>query len=387
MASLKKRGKNYSIVFKKHIDGKPITKTYAIGTKYKKIAEQKKVHYEKLYDSGKINPFDPEWNLKDYEEEQIQESSPSEYSVILDRLIDDFLDSKTGVTQKTKDTYEEILKRFSREVGKTMPIQRVNSDDVANFCLRKDLANASKKNYHRHLKAFFNWLVEKGIIEKNPCKDVSLPKVKDNLSEKIIEERHLDLIFESYRKVHAKKRKNGDLNTSMSKKNWFRPLVMTGFYTGMRRKELIQLKWANVHLNDRMIRITDTKSGKERTVPIFDPLYKILKAWYRLNGRPSSGLVFPHPNSTSKHEFALTGDHIYRVFKRFVKKAGLKKTINIHSLRHSCATFLFRNDFDSLEIKKLLGHSSLEVTNRYVQLVTTDLLNKAEKTGLITEMK
>lgn len=387
MASLKKRGKNYSIVFKQHINGSPVTKTFSLGTRFKKIAEQKKVEFEKLYDSGEINPFEPGWNLKDYKEQQIQESAPSEYSVILDRLVDEFLDSKTGVTEKTKDTYEEILKRFSNEVGKTMPILKVNRDDIAKFCLRNDLANASKKNYHRHLKAFFNWLIEKGIIEKNPCREVSLPKVKDNLSEKIMEEKYLKLIFKSYRKAQFEKRKKGKLKSALSKKNWFRPLIMTGFYTGMRRKELIQLNWTNVHLNERMIRVTDTKSGKERTVPIFDPLYKILNAWHKFNGNPQSGLVFPHPNSTENHEYKLAGDHIYRVFKKYVMEAGLKKTINIHSLRHSCATFLFRIGFDSLEIKKMLGHSSLEVTNRYVQLVSTDLLNKAQKTGLITEMK
>lgn len=382
MASLKKRGKNYSIVFKKHIAGKPVLKTFAIGTKYKKIAERKKVEYEKLYESGEIDPFEAGWNLSDYESEKNDHSS--EHAVILDRLVDEFLESKTGVTQKTKDTYDEILKRFSSEVGKTMPIQKVNSGDVSKFCLRKDLANASKKNYHRHLNAFFNWLKENDIVEKNPCKEVNLPKVKDNLSEKIIEEDELEELFKAYRESQFKKRKTGRINRKMAKKNWFRPLVMLGFYTGMRRKELIQLNWRNVYLEDRMIRITDTKNARERTVPIFDPLYDVLIAWHRFQGQPVKGLLFPHPKSTPIHEFPLAGDHVYRVFKKYVKKAKLKSSINVHSLRHSCATFLFRKGFDSLEIKKMLDHSSLDVTNKYVQLVTTDLLDKAEKKGLIT---
>lgn len=382
MASLKKRGNAYSIVFKSRIDGKQRTRTFALGTKYKKIADQKRVEYEKLYDAGEINPFDPAWNLSDYEAKQIAQESSGKHG-LLEQLVNEFLASKTDVTEKTRETYREILERFTAQVGKTMPIHQVHKGDIADFCLRKGLANASKKNYHRHLKSFFNWLVENDVIEENPCKQVKLPKVKDNLSEKIIEERDLKQIFSVYRDTQAKKRRNGTLNSEMAKKNWFRPFVMLGFYTGMRRKELIQLDWVNVHLEDRMIRITDTKNAKERTVPILDPLYDVLKAWHRFSGRPKMGLVLPHPKSTPKRPMKLQGDHLYRVFKSYVKKARLKSTINVHSLRHSCATFLFRKGFDILEVNRWLDHSSLDVTKRYVQLIPGDLLKKAKETGLI----
>ena len=70
MASLRKRNNYYSIVFATRVDGKLIQKTYALGTKYKKIAEQKKYQYEKLHEAGEINPFADDWNLQEYEKMQ-----------------------------------------------------------------------------------------------------------------------------------------------------------------------------------------------------------------------------------------------------------------------------------------------------------------------------
>jgi hypothetical protein len=66
MASLKKRGKNWSIIFTNRVDGKLLQKTYALGTKYKKVAKHKLTEYEKLYEKEEINPFDEYWNLKEY---------------------------------------------------------------------------------------------------------------------------------------------------------------------------------------------------------------------------------------------------------------------------------------------------------------------------------
>ncbi len=191
MASFKKRNGNYSLVFKMHLDGKPITKTYALDTRYKKVAEQKKLEYEKLFESGQINPFADGWNLKEFEKTQ-QLHGTAFTSPHLTPLIKKFLAQKTHVTAKTKQTYRYILREFADQVGCTMPIRLVTTDDIRSFCLRENLALASKKNYLGHLKAFFNWVLEKEFREDNPCDGIRLPKTRDNLVEKIIDRQQLD---------------------------------------------------------------------------------------------------------------------------------------------------------------------------------------------------
>ncbi|MCC5915658.1 MAG: hypothetical protein JJU46_14885, partial [Balneolaceae bacterium] len=95
MASLKKRNGNYSIVFITHVDGKRIQKNFSLGTRRKQIAEQKKNHYEKLYESGELNPFEPGWNLKEFEQRQIDIEGAGDRSLYLSDLKEEFLESKT----------------------------------------------------------------------------------------------------------------------------------------------------------------------------------------------------------------------------------------------------------------------------------------------------
>jgi len=337
-----------------------------------------------LYDAGEINPFADDWNLKDYEKSQELEGT-SITSPIMLNLQKQFLKQKTNVTAKTKRTYKYIIKQFMELEEPTMPVTKITTDDIRDFCLRDDLANASKKNYLKHLKTFFNWVVEEGYLESNPCDKIALPKVRDNLVDKIIEEADLKTIFKKFREYQLKHKKARAIQSTDQMQLWFKPLITLAFYTGMRRKEIIQLRWEHVHLEERFLRVTDTKTGSERTVPIFDPLYWRLLAWKKLNGNPKKGLVFPSPRSTPEREIALTGDNVSKRYKYYAtEEAKLKGTLNFHGLRHSCATFLLRKGFNVIEVKNMLGHRNLEVTNRYVHLVANDLLNTANRNGLIT---
>lgn len=383
MASLLKRNGNYSIVFKMRLNGKQIKRTYALGTRYKKVAEQKKVEYEKLYEQGKINPFADDWNLKEYEKKKELDGT-SLTSPILLNLQKRFLQERTHITAKTKSAYRQVLKQFAEHVGYTMPVRLITAGDIRSFCMRETLSLASKQNYLRHLKAFFNWVVEEEFLESNPCDKITLPKKRDDLVNKIIEESDLKELFKTFREYQLKHKRSGAIKSSEQMQLWFKPLVTLAFYTGLRRKEIIQLRWEHVNLEARFLRVTDTKNGTERSVPIFDPLYWRLRAWKKLMGSPRMGLVFPSPKSTSRLEIAMTGGNVTRRFKFFAKEAKFKDSINFHGLRHSCATFLLRNGFNVIQVKNMLGHKSLDVTNRYVHLVANDLLVTANQNGLIT---
>ncbi|MEX1062803.1 MAG: hypothetical protein WEC12_04305, partial [Balneolaceae bacterium] len=129
MASLKKRNGYYSIVFITINSGKRLQKSFALGTRYKKIAQQKRVEYEKLFDSGEINPFEPGWNLKEYEERKKSGLVTTE-SLYLQDLLKQFLDDRTDVSEKTKTTYRYIINDFSNEVGKSLLATHIEEKDI-----------------------------------------------------------------------------------------------------------------------------------------------------------------------------------------------------------------------------------------------------------------
>lgn len=385
MASLRKRGKNYSIIFKTHIDGKPVMKTFALGTKYKNIAEEKKVNLQKLYEAGEIDPFQDGWSVKKFEQRQSEMgTAPMSASYFLDELKEDFLETKSNTTEATKKGYKSVINLFIESVGRSMTANLITPSDVRTFCFNQKYATATQRNYFKHLKAFFAWLTEKEIIETSPCDEVKPPKKKDKLVDKIFSEKDLEIIFDKFNEHHAMCEKNRHIVQSSLRQHWFIPLITTAYYTGLRRKELVQLKWHHIDLDNREIRVTDTKNGRERTVIIFDKVNETLKAWHKKNSEPDSGFVFPSPKSTKKQQIGLPGDYVSKVFKGYVKKTNLKKGIHFHGLRHSCATYMIRQGFDVTMVKEMLGHRSIEVTMRYVSLAVKDRMNRAKELGLIT---
>ena len=152
----------------------------------------------------------------------------------------------------------------------------------------------------------------------------------------------------------------------------------------MRRKEILNLKWEEVNLGRAEIHVTDTKNGKERTVTVFDQVYYTLKDWRKFNNNPKRGLVFPSPRSNGKIEIKLEPNNVSRVFKKYAKRAQMKPAVNFHSLRHSNATYRLRENYDVTVVKEELGHSSIEVTMRYVHLVSKDRKEKAIQKGHIS---
>jgi len=386
MAGLKKRGKNYYIVFSRSEDGKQVKKTYSLGTTFKKIAEEKKVNFQKLYDQGEIDPFQENWSVKAYEN-HLKESKGKGVvvdSYYLDELKEDFLKTKSHTTDATRKGYKSVINLFMEDVGRSMTVNLIKPSDIRSFCFQEKYSNATKRNYYKHLKVFFKWLNEQKIIDENPCDSVVPPKKKDKLVDKIFSEEELGIIFDAFKEHHKMCKENRHIVQKSLRQDWFIPMITTAYYTGLRRKEITNLKWHQVDLKNREISVTDTKNGRERTVVVFDNVRKTLKNWLKQSGNPKKGYVFPSPKSHQKKQVALPGDYVSKVFKKYVKKTDLKESIHFHGLRHSCATFMIRKGFDVTMVKEMLGHKSIEVTMRYVSLCVKDRMNRAEELGLIT---
>ncbi|MEX2634490.1 MAG: hypothetical protein WD267_10685, partial [Balneolales bacterium] len=118
MASLKKRNKYYSLTFKTHIDGKPVSRSFALGTKSKQIADKIRHRYQELYELGEIDPFSKGWSLKEYEKNANQPTSVNPNRMLFE-LKEQFLKQKTNTTAQTQRTYAYIISQFMVQVGET----------------------------------------------------------------------------------------------------------------------------------------------------------------------------------------------------------------------------------------------------------------------------
>lgn len=144
------------------------------------------------------------------------------------------------------------------------------------------------------------------------------------------------------------------------------PLYATALYTGCRAGELFGLHWSDVHLEGRTITIRRSfnkppKNNRIRSVPILDPLLPILRGWRHQNPLP---LVFP--NQVGKMHTP-SPRVCQEIFQNCLERAGLPR-IRFHDLRHTFAAQWVLNKGDIYRLQKILGHSSVVMTERYAHL-------------------
>jgi integrase len=135
-------------------------------------------------------------------------------------------------------------------------------------------------------------------------------------------------------------------------------IVTLALNTGMRKGEILNLKWENVHLRESYLELTDQKNGERSTIPLNEAAVAILRAIPR---RIDTPYVFPgrfdgQPFSDLK-----------RQFEKAVTAAELKD-MTFHTLRHTAASHLVMAGVDLATVKEILRHKSISMTLRYAHL-------------------
>ncbi|WP_339063632.1 tyrosine-type recombinase/integrase [Tepidibacillus marianensis] len=157
------------------------------------------------------------------------------------------------------------------------------------------------------------------------------------------------------------------------------PIIFTAIYTGMRRGEILALRWKDININNKMISVRQTlqavkgkglifkepKSGKERTVSIPDSLIEQLKK-QKIKQRENKlllgqiysdqDLVFAQKNGSPFQPSEVT-----RGFNKIIKESGITK-VRFHDLRHTHATLLLEEGIHPKIVSERLGHSSINIT-------------------------
>jgi site-specific recombinase XerD len=146
-----------------------------------------------------------------------------------------------------------------------------------------------------------------------------------------------------------------------------RTLLMTLYATGLRCAELTRLKVSDVDSQRMVIRVRGGKWGKDRDVMLSPKLLEELrKHWHRLRRKPSAWLFPGNRWHTSDHPIdTKTPRH---ACQQAAKRAGLKKAVHPHTLRHCFVTHLLEAGADLHTIQVLLGHHDLKETTVYLHL-------------------
>jgi len=281
------------------------------------------------------------------------------------------------VDEVNKNIIEEYLE-FTKERGKYSYVANDKSLEINYQQNRKDLGKEISpitiNCYLRNIKVFFNWLEENQIIKSNTVSKAKFLKVKRKAKDQITDDEWKSLI------------KAMDL----TKFHEYRDYVITNLIldTGMRLTECINLTINDADLDRRSILIPAeiNKSKKDRVVFYSPIMNKILQKWLRFkDSMQSSDLLFP----TQRTNSILTACNFERNFRGYMLRIGLNNNITPHSLRNNFARrFLIASKGDIYTLSRLLGHSSVTVTEKaYLDLSDEDLRNAYQKYSPLENMK
>ena len=159
-----------------------------------------------------------------------------------------------------------------------------------------------------------------------------------------------------------------------------RAMLTLAYGCGLRASEVVRLRAGNIDSEQMIIRIVQSKGRKDRHVMLPPEVLKLLRQWWKARPTAHDAGVTPQQRwlfpGRSQHQ-PLTTRQFSRLFKEAAKAAGLRKTVPLHSLRHSFATHLLERGKDLRIIQALLGHSKPETTARYSR-VAIGLIAKIE---------
>lgn len=383
MASLKKRNGTYYIRFFAKIDGERKQKALSLGTSVKREAEKLLINFEDKFERGEINPFNGWTPKKEAEQKRLKLVGQH---ISLEKASDEFISKRSQANQTTKDNYRRHLEMLMEQLGRTMPVTEILESDIRDFCFRSDLAPATQASYLRHLKVFFRWLRKTEILKDDITEDIKSPKIPQKITQKTVNREDLDKIFNVFDTYNQKMQKKGFITKPEQQRLWFKPMINTIYYCGLRAKEVVNLTWEDIELSENphktenfgVVKISNsekntTKSGKERIIPIRKPLHKWIKKWKEDQGSPSDGYVFPSATGFNRWQ-QMDTLALSKSFKKFVKLTDeVPNTVTLHGLRHSCATDLLAKGVSPAIVQKIMGHASINTTMIYEHLDASNI--------------
>lgn len=145
-----------------------------------------------------------------------------------------------------------------------------------------------------------------------------------------------------------------------------RAMLMTLYSTGMRRAELCHLKVEDIDSERMLVHIRHGKGGRDRSVPLSPTLLETLREYWRWM-KPKMYL-FPGTLNNWRVDKPITPKVLWLACREAAQRAGIRKAVRPHLLRHSFATHLLEQGADLPTLQALLGHADLKATSIYLHL-------------------
>jgi integrase/recombinase XerC len=294
----------------------------------------------------------------------------------VERAIDDFLRHlrERNASAHTIKAYTGDLDNFSAYIGSRgwMTIDHIAIRGFLSHLYDKGLSKTSVARALAAVRSLYRWLAQEGVVEQNPAKLVSTPRLPKKLP-----------------RVPTIEEMNSMLDGKMPEVASFlerdRLLFELLYGCGLRNSELVGINLDDISLSNEAILIRG-KGKKERYVPFGGSALAALAVYLPWRQQLLATLKKPVPGKgmpallVNQRGGRLTTRSVGRIVKRIAVAKGLSPEVHPHTLRHAFGTHMLEEGADLRAIQELLGHERLATTQRYTQLSVKHVMNVYDQT-------
>jgi integrase/recombinase XerD len=269
-----------------------------------------------------------------------------------------YLRVEKGLSENTMHAYRRDIQKFAAFAGKRkLSTESVTRSDIVDFLGTLYRQKLDSRSVARHLvtiRHFFRFALMEGFVNEDPAGNIESPKFRQSLPDFLSVE-EVDRLL-----------KQPDTAATAGLRD--KAMIELMYSTGLRVSELCNLRVADVQMDPGCLRCVG-KGDKERLVPIGRGALKAVEEYMRearprLAGDRVSSSVFLKQRGHRMDRITF-----WKILGEYGRKAGLRKALTPHMLRHSFATHLLDRGADLRSVQIMLGHSDISTTQIYTHVV------------------
>lgn len=306
---------------------------------------------------------------------KVRRSAESEVKY-LNEAFEDFIAEKEALnlSNSTIKNYEVTFYTFSKFFGwdDDTTTEEITQQHIYKWIgtVKKDgLSINSINHFLRDIRSFFYWCMDGDREYITPFK-IHLLEVQEEIP-KLFDDGELELLLDKPR----------TRDTFVTWRTW--AIVNWVLATGNRESTICEIQMQDVDFKRKEIRLTRTKNKQAQIIPLSVSLETVLKEYIRIwrKGAASEAYLFCNIG-----EDKLTTNGCRHAFRKYCLDREVSKT-SLHGLRHNFAKGWVKNNGNMFALQKMLGHSTLDMTRRYVKLFGEDLKDDFTKYNPLDVMK
>jgi integrase/recombinase XerC len=270
---------------------------------------------------------------------------------------------------KTLRAYGDDLTQFLQFVEKNRVdwdsptrFDRADIEGFMQYLAAKRLTGVTRVRKLAAIRKFFTFLTENNILAANPANAVKGAKREEKEPNILFKEQYKALLYEASDNIRDY------------------AIIQTFLQTGIRLSELVNLQVDDIDFEHRILTVRQGKGKKDRHIPLVDQAVKALRNYLRYRNTElieDDEVLFLAKNGTS-----LNVSTVKYTVAKYVKKAGIRKKVSVHTLRHTFGAHKADKHMSLASLQELMGHKKKETTLKYIHLAKTNLRAEMVETAL-----